>query len=152
MGTEMARMSRWVAWATILVMGLGGALPAEAARPRSARGEYREGMREIARERREMRRDIMNSGSRAEANRAYREGMREIARERREMRWEVGREVREGAWRRERARRVVAGVVLGAAIVVAVRGVAPPPPSPELCWIWTDSYRERGYWDTCSDY
>jgi hypothetical protein len=52
----------------------------------SPRWEYWEGRGEIARERREMRRDILRSRSPAEARRAYREGMREIARERREMR------------------------------------------------------------------
>lgn len=61
---------------------------------RSPRWEYWEGRGEIARERREMRRDILRSRSPAEARRAYREGMREIARERREMRREMRRAFR----------------------------------------------------------
>ena len=60
-----------------------------------ARQEYREGMREIARERREMRREIMQADNPREARRAYREGMREIERERREMRREIRRELRD---------------------------------------------------------
>jgi TRAP-type C4-dicarboxylate transport system substrate-binding protein len=63
-----------------------------------ARQEYREGMREIAQERREMRRDIMNAGSRREAREAYREGMREIRQERREARREIRRELRRHRW------------------------------------------------------
>ena len=47
---------------------------------------------------------------------------------------------------------MIAGVALGAIIVSAARGVAPPPPSPELCWFWTDTYQERGYWDRCRAY
>jgi hypothetical protein len=65
---------------------------AEAGPPR---WEYWEGRGEIARERREMRRDLRRARTPWEARRAYREGMREIARERREMR----REMR-GAFRR----------------------------------------------------
>ncbi|HET9700336.1 MAG TPA: hypothetical protein VFP70_05385, partial [Burkholderiales bacterium] len=116
--------------------------------------EFREGMREIGRERREMRREILQSGSRAEARREYREGMREIARERREVRREVRREIRYGRWDRDRNRAgdIVAGVILGAVIASAARGVAPPPPSPELCWYWSDPYQERGYWDRCGGY
>ena len=62
----------------------------------AARREFREGIREIARERREMRRNILASGSRFEARREYREGMREIRRERREMRREMRRAFRYG--------------------------------------------------------
>lgn len=68
-----------------------GPAPAEAS---SVRWEYWEGRGEIARERREMRRDIMRSGSRREARRAFREGMYEIGRERREMRRAMRREIR----------------------------------------------------------
>ena len=89
-----------------------------------------------------------------EARREFREGMREIARERRELRREVRREIRYGHWDRDRNRAgdIVAGVVLGAVIASAARGVAPPPPSPELCWYWSDPYQERGYWDRCAGY
>jgi hypothetical protein len=24
--------------------------------------------------------------------------------------------------------------------------------SPELCWVWTDAYQERAYWDRCGVY
>lgn len=65
--------------------------PAEASSPR---WEYWEGRGEIARERREMRRDIRRAGSRREAERAFREGMYEIGRERREMRRAIRREIR----------------------------------------------------------
>jgi hypothetical protein len=139
--------------ATLLLAVLGASLPVQAG-SWGARREFREGAREISRERREMRRDILNADSRAEARQAYREGMREISRERREMRREVGRELRYGDWDRDRdrARDVVAGVVLGAVIVAAVRGAAPPPPAPGLCWCWSDPDQMRGYWDRCGQY
>jgi hypothetical protein len=41
------------------------------------------------------------------------------------------------------------GVVLGSILTAGAIGVAPPPPSPDLCWYWTDPYRTRGYWDYC---
>lgn len=143
-----SRWSRGVVHAAILVATLAAALPAEASRW-EARREFREGQREIARERREMRREILQAGSPREARQAYREGQREIARERREMRREVRREVRYGSWNRDRVGEIIAGVALGAVVVAVARGVAPPPPSPELCWVWTDAYQERGYWDRC---
>lgn len=150
------RIGRWRHGATHalwLLATLATALPAQADRW-DARREFREGQREIARERREMRREILRADSPREARQAYREGQREIARERREMRREVRRELRYGGWDRDRYRagELIAGVVLGAVIVSAARGVAPPPPSPELCWVWTDAYQERGYWDRCSGY
>ena len=86
------------------------------------------------------------------ARREFRQGQREIARERREMRREVGRELRHGRWERNRAGAIVAGVALGAVIVGVARGAAPTPPSAELCWYWTDSYQEQGYWDHCGGY
>lgn len=71
------------------------------ARPASAspRWEYWEGRGEIARERRELRRDLMRARNPREARRAVRQGIREIARERREMRREVRREIRQRRWR-----------------------------------------------------
>jgi hypothetical protein len=149
----IGRWSRGTARAVMLLAALAIALPAQAQRW-EARREFREGQREIARERREMRREIMRADSPREARRAYWEGQGEIARERREMRREVGRELRYGRWDRDRDRTgdVIAGVVLGAVIVAAARGSAPPPPSPELCWFWSDPYQERGYWDRCGGY
>ncbi len=44
---------------------------------------------------------------------------------------------------------VIAGVALGTIIGVAIAGSAPPPPSADLCWYWTDPARNRGYWDYC---
>jgi hypothetical protein len=139
--------------ALLLMVALAAALPTQAGRW-DARREFREGQREIARERREMRRDIMRADSPREARQAYREGQREIAQERREMRREVRRELRYGGWDSDRNRvgEIIAGVALGAIIVSATRGVAPPPPSPELCWFWTATYQERGYWDRCRGY
>lgn len=119
--------------------------PAEA---KSPQGEYWEGQREIARERREMRRDILNSKSRAEAERAYREGMREIRREKREMRREIRQSVRQ-----RYVGRMIAGVVLGEIIGVSVAGRPPVrPPRADLCWFWSDSFRQRGYWYYCTGY
>jgi hypothetical protein len=148
-----ARLARGAVHGVLLLAVVAASLPA-AASNWGARREFREGAREIARERREMRREIMNSGSRAEARREYREGMREIARERREMRREVRRELRYGGWDRDRNRAgdLIAGVVLGAVVAAAVRGTAPPPPAPGLCWYWSDPYQERGYWDRCAAY
>src|SRR5512138_2461678 len=149
----VVRVTRGVLHAALLLAVVGISTPIEASNW-GARREFREGAREIARERREMRREILNSGSRAEARQEFREGMREIARERREMRREVGRELRYGGWDRDRNRagEIIAGVALGAVIVAAARGVAPPPPAPELCWYWSDPYQERGYWDRCGGY
>jgi hypothetical protein len=45
--------------------------------------------------------------------------------------------------------RVVAGVTVGTIIVVSVAATVPKPPSPELCWYWTDAQKTRGYWDYC---
>jgi hypothetical protein len=153
MTNTFVRLARGAVHGVLLLAVVAASMPA-AASNWGARREYREGVREIARERREMRREIMNSGSRAEARREYREGMREIARERREMRREVRRELRYGDWDRDRDRGgdFVAGIVLGAVVVAAVRGAAPPPPAPGLCWVWSDPYQERGYWDRCGAY
>lgn len=153
MTKTMGRWGRGAVHAIVLGAALAAAVPAEA-NNWGARREFREGMREIGRERREMRREILQSGSRGEARREFREGMREIARERRELRREVRREIRYGHWDRDRNRAgdIVAGVILGAVIASAARGVAPPPPSPELCWYWSDPYQERGYWDRCAGY
>lgn len=148
-----ANPSRWTAAAVhaiLIVATLGTALPADASRW-EARREFREGQREIARERREMRREILRADSPREARQAYVEGQLEIARERGEARREIRRELRHGQWDRGRNRAgdLIAGVVLGAVVLSVVRGVAPTPPSPELCWIWSDSNQDRGYWDRC---
>lgn len=116
------------------------------AEARSPRWEFREGMREIARERREMRRDILRSQTREEARRAYREGMREISRERREMRREIRRSVN-----RRHAGRVVAGVVLGTILGAGTVGRIPPRPDPDLCWYWSDRSMTAGYWHYCDE-
>lgn len=44
---------------------------------------------------------------------------------------------------------IVAGVTLGTIIVVSAVGVAPPAPSPTLCWYWSDPTMTGGYWDYC---
>jgi hypothetical protein len=44
---------------------------------------------------------------------------------------------------------VIAGVALGTILGVAIAGTAPPRPSPDLCWYWTNPARNRGYWDYC---
>ena len=151
MNVSKIRLNRTFLSAALVAVALAAPSPADAGRW-GARQEFREGMREIARERREMRRDILNSGSRREARQAYREGMREIGRERREMRREVGRELRYGGWQRDRVGDVVAGVVLGAVISAAARGVPPPAPAPGLCWFWSDPYQQNGYWTHCGAY
>lgn len=85
------------ATALLVVSVLSVAQPAYASRW-GARQEFREGLREVEREKREMRRDILRADSPAEARRAYREGMREIERERREMRREIRREIHRDYW------------------------------------------------------
>jgi hypothetical protein len=45
--------------------------------------------------------------------------------------------------------RVVAGVTIGTIIVASAVAVAPKPPSPELCWYWSDNTKTRGYWNYC---
>lgn len=151
MTTWMFRLARRTLNGVLVLAAVATSMPAEAGNW-GARREYREGMREVARERREMRREILSSGSRAEARREYREGMREIARERSEARREVRRELRYGRWDRDRTGDFIAGVVLGAVIAAAVRGSAPPPPAPGLCWYWSDPFQEHGYWDRCGAY
>jgi hypothetical protein len=62
---------------------------------------------------------------------------------------EIRREIRKEV-RRRYFGRVVAGVVLGSIIRVVVAGTPPgPPPSRELCWVWSNSERTRGYWYYC---
>ena len=51
--------------------------------------------------------------------------------------------------RRPHYGRLIAGVVLGTVIVVAVAGTIPPQPSPEVCWYWSSSRKVNGYWDYC---
>jgi len=46
--------------------------------------------------------------------------------------------------------RVVAGVTVGAVLVVAAAGSQPKPPSSTLCWTWTDYAKTSGYWDYCT--
>lgn len=46
--------------------------------------------------------------------------------------------------------RVVGGVVLGTTIAVAA-GRAPAPPSPGLCWNWSNNGRTQGYWYYCNE-
>lgn len=50
--------------------------------------------------------------------------------------------------KRNFARQIVKGVILGAAIVT-VAGVVPRRPGPEYCWRWSNNARTRGYWDWC---
>jgi hypothetical protein len=40
----------------------------------------------------------------------------------------------------------IAGVTLGTIIAVSA---APAPPADNLCWFWTSSAEDQGYWDWC---
>ncbi len=40
----------------------------------------------------------------------------------------------------------IAGVTLGTIIAVSA---APAPPADNLCWFWTSSAENQGYWDWC---
>lgn len=53
-------------------------------------------------------------------------------------------------WKRRRdfGRAVVGTVVIGAIIATAANTI-PPRPSNDLCWVWTDGSRTRGYWNYC---
>jgi hypothetical protein len=128
----------------VLGIGLVPAFVPVTAHSASPRAEYWEGRAEIARERRRMRRDILNANSRQQAERAFRRGMAGIAHEKREMRREVRRAVR-----RRFVGRAVAGVVLGSMMRPPVIGRPPRPPSPDLCWFWSDMSRTQGYWYYC---
>jgi hypothetical protein len=44
---------------------------------------------------------------------------------------------------------IIAGVALGTLIGVTAAGIAPPPPAADLCWYWSNPYRNQGYWDYC---
>lgn len=89
----MRRLALLPLVAALLLSGTA-LLPSSSAHAGPPRWEYWEGRGEIARERREMRRDLRRANTPREARRAYREGMREIARERREMRREMRRSFR----------------------------------------------------------
>jgi len=43
---------------------------------------------------------------------------------------------------------IIAGVTLGTIIVVSANN-PPAPPSPNLCWYWSNSSMTGGYWDYC---
>lgn len=45
--------------------------------------------------------------------------------------------------------RVISGVALGVVVGAAIAGSPPSPPAPNLCWYWSDNYRQQGYWDYC---
>jgi hypothetical protein len=64
-----------------------------------------------------------------------------------------GRVVVVRPWRPWRHRKhygaIIAGVTLGTIIAVAAANAAPPPPSPDLCWYWSDRAHTHGYWDYC---
>lgn len=107
--------------------------------------EILEGKREIDRERKKLRRNILNAGSRAEAERAFKKGMRNIHQEKREMRREVRQSVR-----RRFFGRIVAGIVLGEVRRVSVVGRVPPRPRSDLCWYWSNNRRDTGFWYYCS--
>lgn len=53
-------------------------------------------------------------------------------------------------WKRRRdfGRAVIGTVIIGAIIATAANTV-PPRPSADLCWVWTDGSRTRGYWNYC---
>lgn len=53
-------------------------------------------------------------------------------------------------WKRRRdfGRAVVGTVVIGAIVATAANRI-PPRPSPDLCWVWSDNSRTRGYWNYC---
>ena len=50
--------------------------------------------------------------------------------------------------RRDFGRAVVGTIVIGAVIATAANA-APPRPSSDLCWVWANKARTRGYWDYC---
>lgn len=89
--------AKWTGLGVLLLALLTPALDAEASRY-GARREFWEGVHEVERAKREMRRDILRADSRREARQAFREGVREIEREKREMRREIRREMRRD-WR-----------------------------------------------------
>lgn len=45
--------------------------------------------------------------------------------------------------------RAVAGTIVIGAIIATAANAAPPRPSSDLCWVWSNSARTRGYWDYC---
>lgn len=45
--------------------------------------------------------------------------------------------------------RVIGGVVLGSILAASAFYAYSSPPDDGLCWYWTNSDRERGYWDYC---
>ena len=53
-------------------------------------------------------------------------------------------------WKRRRdfGRAIIGTVVIGAAIATAANTI-PRRPSSDVCWVWTNNARTRGYWDYC---
>ncbi|MEQ1647831.1 MAG: hypothetical protein ABL898_04520 [Hyphomicrobiaceae bacterium] len=45
--------------------------------------------------------------------------------------------------------RVVGGVVIGSILAASAYYAYASPPNDGLCWYWTNSDEERGYWDYC---
>lgn len=54
-------------------------------------------------------------------------------------------------WRGRHWGRVVFGVTLGTAIIVAAN-TPPYPPDPSLCWTWNNAALTSGYWYYCEGY
>ncbi len=44
---------------------------------------------------------------------------------------------------------IIGGIALGSIIGAAAYGLAPRPPSPDVCWFWADEIQSQGYWDYC---
>jgi hypothetical protein len=44
---------------------------------------------------------------------------------------------------------IAAGAAIGVLGAAAVAAWAPPPPSPGLCWYYTDPSQRNGFWDAC---
>ena len=45
--------------------------------------------------------------------------------------------------------RIIGGVVIGSILAASAFYAYSSPPEDGLCWYWTNSSRERGYWDYC---
>jgi hypothetical protein len=121
-------MNRMTVFQAMLVCALVASLGLSPATVHASRWEirqeFREGAREVDREKREALREIRRCKTKDCARREIREGYREVQREKREARREIRREIREHRDDRDDARKLLTGIAIGAAVLGIANAVS----------------------------